>query len=252
MTVILAALGDDHAAPSVIAAAQAVAHLFAADVELVHVREGGPAVAAEAAAQAAGLPLRLLAGERVDALSTAATREDVAALTVAARGEPDPQSQLSRTTAQLITSLSKPVIVVPAGYAATGAREIAHVLVPLDGTPATAAALEPIIEAVAAAEVEIVLIHVLVPSHLPAFGDQLGHEGRAWSAAFIARNAAAAHSSYLELRVGRPAERIAEALRESGADLVTLGWSRDLSESRAPIVGEVLATADVPVLLIPA
>ena len=85
MTVILAALGDDRAAPAVIAAARAVAHMFAADVELLHVRETGPALAAETAAQAAGLPLHVLAGERVDALSAAATREDVAALTVAAR-----------------------------------------------------------------------------------------------------------------------------------------------------------------------
>jgi len=165
MTVILAALGDDRAAPSVIAAARAVAHLFAAHVELLHVRESSPAVAGETAAEAAGLPLRVLAGERIDALSAAATREDVAALTVAARGEPDPQSPLAPTTVRLITSLSKPVVVVPAGYAATSPREIARVLVPLDGTPANAAVLEPIIEVATAAEVEIVLIHVLDRSH---------------------------------------------------------------------------------------
>lgn len=247
MRVIVAALGDDAAAPGVVAAAAAVGRLFAAEVELVNVREDGPAAAAEAAAAAAGLTLATLPGDPYSALSAAAEREDVVALVLAADGAPKAGHRLSHITRQLITSVSKPVVVVPAGYAASG--RIARVLVPLDGTPASAAALRGTVEMAAEAEVEVVLVHVLDVSNLPAFGDQVAHEVRTWSDAFIARNAPTAHGARLELRVGRPAAGIEEALQESQADLLALGWSRELTEGRAAVVSELLAAAGVPVLL---
>jgi hypothetical protein len=104
----------------------------------------------------------------------------------------------------------------------------------------------------AEAEVEIVLVHVLDAANLPAFGDQLAHEVRIWSDAFIARNAPSARNARLELRVGEPAAGIEEALAESHADLVALGWSRELTEGRAAVVSELLVAACVPILLTPA
>jgi hypothetical protein len=247
---IIAAVGDDPAAPGVIGAAVAVGRLFAADVELLNVREDGPAAAAEAAVAAAGLTLSTLPGDPYVALTSAAEREDVVALVVATGGALDTGHRLAHVTRRLITSVSKPVVVVPVGYAASGV--IARVLVPLDGTPASAAALRGIVEMAAEAEVEIVLVHVLDLANLPAFGDQLAHEVRTWSDAFVARNAPTAHNARLELRVGEPAAGIEEALRESQADLVALGWSRELTEGRAAVVSELLAAAGVPVLLTPA
>jgi Universal stress protein family len=250
MRSIVAALGDDAAAPGVVGAAVALGRLLAADVELLNVREDGPAGAAEAAATAAGLTLRAVPGDPYGVLSVAAAREDVVALVVAAGAPHGRGHHLAATTVRLITSVSRPVAVVPGGYTAT--EGIARVLVPLDGTPASAAALEGIVEMTADADVEIVLVHVLDVEHLPAFGDQIAHEVRAWSDAFIARNAPSAANARLELRVGRPAEGIAEALVETGAGLVVLGWGRELSDGRAAVVSELLSHSGVPVLLTPA
>lgn len=247
MRAIVAALEDDSTAPGVAGAAVALGRLFAAEVELLNVREHGRSATAEAAAAAAGLTLSTLAGDPYAVLSAAAAREDVVALIVAAG---DGAHRLAETTRALITSVSKPVVVVPGGYGAAGG--IARVLVPLDGTPASAAALSEIVEMAAEAEVEIVLVHVLDAANLPAFGDQLAHEVRVWSDAFISRNAPSARNARLELRVGEPAAGIEEALAESHADLVALGWSRELTEGRAAVVSELLVAAGVPVLLTPA
>ncbi len=250
MRSIVAALGDDPAAPGVVSAAVALGRLFAADVELLSVRESGPPGAAEAAATAAGLTLRTAQGDPYAVLSAAATREDVVALVVAAGGTHDRGPRLAATTVRLITSVSRPVAVVPASYTAT--EGIARVLVPLDDTPASAAALEGIVEMAAEADVEIVLVHVLDVEHLPAFSDQIAHEVRVWSDAFIARNAPSATAARLEMRVGPAAAGIEEALVDTGADLVVLGWSRELSEGRAEVVSELLSRSGVPVLLTPA
>jgi len=244
---IVAALGDDAAATGVVSAAVAVGGLFGVEVELVNVREDGPPAAAEAAAAAAGLALTTLPGDPFGALSAAAEREDVVALVLAACGAPDAGHRLSHTTRQLITSVSKPIVVVPVGYAPSD--RIARVLVPLDGTTASAVALRGTVEMAAEAEVEVVLVHVLDVANLPAFGDQVAHEVRTWSDAFIARNAPTALGARLELRVGVPAAGIEEALSESHADLLALGWSRELTEGRAAVVSELLAAAGVPVLL---
>jgi nucleotide-binding universal stress UspA family protein len=247
---IVAALGDDSTAAGVAGAAVALGRLFAAEVELLNVREQGRSATAEAAAAAAGLALSTLPGDPYAVLSAAAAREDVAALIVAAGAAGDGTHLLADTTRALITSVSKPVVVVPGDYVAAGG--IARVLVPLDGTPASAAARKGIVEMAAEAEVEIVLVHVLDAANLPAFGDQLAHEVRIWSDAFIARNAPSARNARLELRVGEPAAGIEEALAESHADLVALGWSRELTEGRAAVVSELLVAACVPILLTPA
>jgi len=250
MRSIVAALGDDAAAPGVVGAAVALGRLFAADVELLNVRENGPPDAAEAAAAAAGLTLGTRSGDPYAVLSAAAAREDVVALVVAAGAKHDREDRLAATTVRLITSVSRPVAVVPASYTAT--EGIARVLVPLDDTPASAAALEGIVEMAAEADVEIVLVHVLDVEHLPAFSDQIAHEVRVWSDAFIARNAPSATAARLEMRVGPAAAGIEEALVDTGADLVVLGWSRELSEGRAEVVSELLSRSGVPVLLTPA
>jgi nucleotide-binding universal stress UspA family protein len=227
---IVAALGDDAAAPGVVAAAAAVGRLFAAEVELVNVREDGPAAAAEAAAAAAGLTLATLPGDPYGALSAAAEREDVVALVLAACGAPDAGHRLSHTTRQLITSVSKPIVVVPVGYAPSG--RIARVLVPLDGTPASAVALRGTVEMAAEAEVEVVLVHVLDVANLPAFGDQVAHEVRTWSDAFIARNAPTAVGARLELRPKEERRGVSPTRSQRPARLGAVARNDDLRRTR--------------------
>jgi nucleotide-binding universal stress UspA family protein len=137
--------------------------------------------------------------------------------------------------------LEKPAVVVPPDGGAA-VRPIARILVPLDGTAGSAAALEEIIQVASDAAVEIIVAHVHTTSGaLPAFSDHLAHEVRAWSEEFIARNCPAATDATLEQRVGAPPEHVLDILRHSGCDLVALAWSQDLARGHAAVVRRMLA-----------
>ncbi len=248
MTRVIAAIADDSAASAVLSSARAIAGLFSATVEALHVGEERAAVAV--AAQEAGVTLRTVAGGAVEVLARAAAEEDVAAVVIGARGAPGGKRPAGSTAVALVTSLNKPVAVVPPD--AVVERPIESVLVPLDGTALSAAALREIVELAANAELRIVVAHIQLERSLPAFSDHLPHEVRAWSEEFIARYCPSATGAALELRVGEPHEHVLDILRASRCDLVALGWSQNLAGGRAAVVRRMLAESPVPVLLTPA
>ncbi len=247
MSRVIAAITGDSAASAVLSSAGAIAPLFSATVEALHVGGEQSAVAAEA--KAAGVTLRNVAGETVEVLTRAAGAEDVAAVVIGARGTPGGRRPAGSIAVALVTSLNKPVAVVPPD--ATVKRPIVSVLVPLDGTASSAEALSEIVELAASTELRIVVAHVQQPWSLPPFSDHLPHEVRAWSEEFLARYCPSAIDAALELRVGEPHEHVLDILRASGCDLVVLGWSQDLAGGRAAVVRRLLAESSVPVLLTP-
>jgi nucleotide-binding universal stress UspA family protein len=155
------------------------------------------------------------------------------------------------TALQVITVLRKPVVVVPPVVAPPS--RIESVLVPLDGTTASAAALRETVEFARNAAARITVVHVAQRHTAPPFENHLPHEVDAWSREFIARYCPSATDATLELRVrdGEPDEHVLDILRRSNCDLVTLGWSQDLAPGRAAIVRRMLAESPVPVLLTP-
>jgi nucleotide-binding universal stress UspA family protein len=245
---VIAAITDDSAATAVLSTSTAIASLFSATVEAVHVGEERAAVAT--AAKKAGVTLRTVAGRAVEVLARAAAAEDVVAVVIGARGTPAGKRPAGSTAVALVTLLDKPVAVVPPD--ATLERPIQSVLVPLDGTALSATALQEIVELASNAELQIVVAHVQQERSLPAFSDHLPHEVRAWSEEFIARYCPSATDVALELRVGEPHEHVLDILRRSRCDLVALGWSQDLAGGRAAVVRRMLAESPVPVLLTPA
>jgi len=247
MRKVLAAITGDSAAMGVLSSADAIAELFSATVEALHVGDERAVVAS--AARKAGVTLRTITGEAVQEIVDAAAAEDVVAVVIGAHGAPVGKRPVGSTVLALVASLNKPVAVVPPDAALQ--HPIQSVLVPLDGTAASAAALREIVELAAGAELQVVVAHVHQARSLPAFSDHLQHEVHAWSEEFIARNAPAAIDATLELRVGEPHERVLDICRHSGCDLVALGWSQDLGRGRAAIVRRMLADSPVPVLLTP-
>jgi nucleotide-binding universal stress UspA family protein len=247
MTRVIAAITDDSAATAVLSTSSAIASLFLATVEALHVGEERAAVTE--AAQEAGVTLRTVAGRAVEVLARAAAAEDVAAVVIGARGTPAGKRPAGSTAVALVTSLDKPVAVVPPNAAVQ--HPIESVLVPLDGTAPSAAALQEIVELASNAELQIVVAHVYQERSLPAFSDHLPHEVRAWSEEFIARHCPAALDARLELRVGEAHEHLLDICQRSGCDLVALGWSQDLGRGRAAVVRRMLAESPVPVLLTP-
>lgn len=245
---VVAAIADDSAASTVLSLAGAIATLYRAAVEAVHVGEAHARLAATA--QGAGVCLRTVPGRPVEVLTHVAGAEDVVAVAIGAGGSASHDGPAGGTVMALLPSLEKPVVVVPAN--ARVAHAIESMLVPLDGTAASATALHEIVTLAADAEIKIVVAHVHQERSLPAFSDHLAHEVRAWSEEFLARYCPSAIEVTLESRVGEPHEHLLDILRRSGCDLVALGWSQDLAPGRAAVVRRMLAESPVPVLLTPA
>jgi nucleotide-binding universal stress UspA family protein len=248
MRKVVAALDNSAAAGSVLATAQSLAAVFGAGVEAVHVGEDGERIAAGAAG-AAGLELRRLGGPVVPALARAAVDPDAVALVVGTRGLPGGR-KVGSTALELITSVRRPVVVVPPDVREAGALK--RVLVPLEGTPLTSLAPTEMIQLAQDADVEILVLHVHDAASLPAFTDQPQHEADAWREEFVARYCPWGIGNVsMQIRVGRREEEVVAAAAELGADLVAIGWAQRLAAGRAPIVREVLERGRTPVLLIP-
>lgn len=96
------------------------------------------------------------------------------------------------------------------------------------------------------------MLHVRDEAALHAFSDQLHHEGSAWVEEFLVRFCPVPPQEVeVELRVGVPEEEVATVARETGADLIALGWRQQLASGRAAVVRAMLSSSEVPVLLIP-
>jgi nucleotide-binding universal stress UspA family protein len=212
----------------------------------VHVRENEGSTASGAAA-AAGVPLRTLEPPILDSLAGAAKQSDVRAVVVGTRSTPAGPTPAGHIALALIGTLRKPVIVVPPQ--APLADSLERILVPLDATEETAAALKETIELADAAEV--VVLHALHGASLPLFSDQPQHEPEAWRQEFLARYSAQPERVRLETRVGVPAELVPTVAKETEAGLIALAWSQDMAPGRARVVRAVLERSDVPVLLVP-
>jgi nucleotide-binding universal stress UspA family protein len=249
MRKVIAALDNSLAARAVLATADNLAQLFDAEVEALHVGEDGDRLARDAAA-AAGLQLKTVAGPTVPALVDAAAADDVAALVVGTRRLPTGGRPVGATALDVITSLLKPVVVVPPDAVRRSALQ--RVLVPLEGTTATSLAPKGIIELAHDAELEVVLVHVHQGATLPFFTDQPQHQARAWADEFVARYCPWGIGKVnVELRVGRPEEEILGAAQETDAHLIALAWSQEIDWGRAPVVRELLERGRIPVLLVP-
>ena len=247
MRKVIAALDNSLATRTVLSTATNLAALFRAEVEAIHVVTDGDRIALQEAAMLR-VPFRSVAGQIVPALVEAAAGDDVAALVVGTRGHPG--RPIGSTALEVITSLLKPVVVVPPD--AERVDSLRRVLVPLEGSRATSLAPKGIIELAQDAEVEVVVLHVHDADSLPAFTDQPQHEARAWKEEFVARYCPWGIGKItLELRVGRREEEILAVAAETQSQLIALGWSQELAVGRAPVVRQVLERGRVPLLLVP-
>jgi nucleotide-binding universal stress UspA family protein len=245
---VIAALDDSLAARPVIATAQDLAMLFGAQVEAVHVGSGGRVAASEAGA--AGLELETFLGAIVPRLAELAGADDVAVLVMGARGTPGGPRPVGSTALKVMTTLSKPLVIVPPDCPPRA--ELRRILVPLEGTISTSLAPCRLIQLASDAELEVVALHVHDEASIPAFTDQPQHEAGAWAEEFLARYVPGGVGDVrLEVRVGRREEEIVRVAEEVGADLIALGWSRDLAPGRAPVVRAVLERCRVPIMLVP-
>jgi universal stress protein family protein len=248
MKKIIAAVDNSLAATPVLATAHELATLLGAEVEAVHVAVGGNRVV-RAATTSAGVSLRVLEGNVVDALVDAAQESDVVVTVVGARGTPGSARPLGTTALAVAETIRSPLVAVPPDARRTD--ELRRILVPVEGDVATAPMPGAIVK-IAQRAVDVVVLHVLEESALPAFTDQPQHEHRTWAAEFVRRFCPWGIGTLsLETRVGRTEELVPEAAREMHVDLVALGWAQELAEGRARVVRATLERSGVPVMLVP-
>ena len=158
--------------------------------------------------------------------------------------------EMSRPLWQPVAQRSaKPVELVPAGARQLPQR-IRRVLLPLDGTARSAAAIAEAAERFARGGIELVVLHVFGAETVPKFWDQHAHAGQAWEQEFLARYCALP-GARLELRSGAAAEHVAKVAAAEQADMIALAWSQRLDPGRAAAVRRTVLDAEVPVMLVP-
>jgi nucleotide-binding universal stress UspA family protein len=142
-----------------------------------------------------------------------------------------------------------PVLVLPAA-GLPHATDVARVLVPLDGTAESAAAVEETVDLFAATGIDTVVLHVFDSGTTPSFWDQAAHARRSWGEEFLVRNLGRPDAR-LEVRAGSPGQEVLAAAEAERADLIALAWSQHLAPGRAATVRRALSAARIPVLLVP-
>jgi nucleotide-binding universal stress UspA family protein len=248
MTKVLAAIDNTSAARPVLAAATAFADLLDADVEAIHAKEDGGRTA-RAAAEAAGVPLRMSGAHVVPMLLEEGGAAEVAALVLGARAIPAGPRPAGHVALRLAVSLPKPLVVVPPDATVPSAFD--RILVPLNGERTTTAALAKLLTLARDRELEVVVLHVHELDSLPLFTDQPHHELTSWAREFLRRHCPHPDQVRLDVRIGFPGEHVIRVATQIDADLIVLGWAQELAEGHAAVVREALGRSCVPVLLVP-
>ncbi|QEC48300.1 universal stress protein [Baekduia soli] len=244
---VMAAVDGSTISPSVLDIAGRIAALLHADLEAIHVGDGLPATISHLLRDHR-TPLRTADGLAAQELRRAAHEPDIAALVVGARGLPEGRHPAGHVTQELMTSLERPLVVVPP--AGRPSHRMQRILVALDGSAAAAEALRPLMRAAQDAGLTIVVVHVLDPRTAPPFIDQPHHWCEAYIQEFRARNVVDGDAE-IHLRAGDPPERLLDAARQLDADIVALAWSQTLAPGRAAVVRNAVADGELPVVLVP-
>jgi nucleotide-binding universal stress UspA family protein len=252
MTRVVAAMDDTPGAGAVLASAAAVAQLFDATLEAVHVRSDGCEIATGHTLRAS-VPLEIVDGGVgvVESLVAVGREHDVAALVLGTREEHTADKPLGSTALAVVGGVEKPIVLIPPRAAPL--ERIRRVLLPLEGSRRTSLAPASVLEVAHSAAVDVIVLHVFDEASLPEFTDQPQHETEVWANEFLARYCPVGlRSVSLALRIGEPAETVVRVAEESAVDLIALGWNQRLVPGRAAIVRAVLERGRLPLMLIPA
>ena len=248
MSTILAAIDNSAAATPVLQTAVALAPIFGAGVEALHVADDG-GVTAQGCADALGIRLHMASGTPVDEVIRATEAGDVVAVVLGTRNRPLETGRGGRTALAVASATAKPVVLVPPGLALS--EPVSRVLVAIKGTPRSTRALKRTVELVGAAGLELVVVHVDQEESLPLFSDQVQYETDIYVAEFLARYVPGTGEHVrIQLRTGIPAVEILAAADEVDADLIAVGWPHTSDVSRGRVAREIVTRSRRAVVLV--
>ncbi len=177
-------------------------------------------------------------------------------------GHPRASTGLGHVAEAVLRAAERPVVFVPPRRG-EAAWEPTAVLLPLDGTPASASAMPHATRIAHASGADLVLLHVaaagLPPEREagtirpPRYADQPQHEWPAWSDEFISR--AACHCGdkdqmRLYVAKGAPGPETLRVASEENADLIVIAWHGVLNDTHAATLRSVLTGASCPVMIV--
>jgi hypothetical protein len=248
---VIAAVNDSETGTAVLCVAKALASRLGADVEAVHVAEMPNGEVAASLAADAGVSMRTIVS--LDApswvLVSLLANTEVPLMVLGARDDATERRAAGHVALGVATAVGKPVVLVPP-LEATDLPPLDRVLIPLDGTAQTSAAVRRAMRLFGGSDVDVVGLHVFEKETVPRFWDKPEYEEAVWGDEFTARNAVAP-GARLELRLGAPAEAVIDLTERERPGLIALAWSQEVAPGRATVVSEVLTRCRVPVLLIP-
>lgn len=247
---VLAAIDGSPYSRDVLAVARRLSDVLGARVTAVHVHGEHGREAATAAGRA-GVPFRLLAGDAATAILDAAETGDAVLTVLGAGGTDHGPAPVGRVTRQVITRAARDLVVVPPSPLAAGRGAPLTIVVPLDGDDATSTALRESLRPFVGVGARVVALHVFNATNAPHYWDRFYYDYLAWQQTFRSPDAPVPPG---RLTVGRGSVATAAvdlAVREQ-ATLIAVVWSQHVSPGRAEVVSDLLATAPVPILLVPA
>lgn len=168
---------------------------------------------------------------------------------------------LSAVGRAMVERAAVPVFLVRPGMRLLA--ELRRLLVPLEGTPSTSAAMLFTEAILCRPGREIVMLNVVTEGTPPAetgslpaprFIDQEQYEWSEWQNEFSMRFSQRAEgcSHRVNVRVGDPARVIAEEAQASEADVVVLTWKGTFAEGHGRVVRRLLEASPCPLLIVPA
>ena len=189
-----------------------------------------------------------------------ATRDpDVVLVVLTTHGYKAHGPALSKVTQRVIVESQKPVLIVRP-EAPAPPHEFKRLLLPVDGTPGTAAGLRPATELAKLLGASIDLLHVAAPQtraaergmiRAPRYVDQKQHEWAAWGNETIDRlsNCPPEVPVHVYLDSGEVGVAIQRFLEEHQTDAAVLVRRSRLQKGKALTLRAVLASATCPVLI---
>jgi nucleotide-binding universal stress UspA family protein len=180
-------------------------------------------------------------------------------------GSPLPDTGLGDVATEVVNRAPCPVLLVPPGRIGD-TWNMGAVLLPQNGTPETAAAVELVAHLAHRAGAELLVLHVSEteappPAEpgsftVPRYLDQPQHEWPAWTGEFVDRVRGLANlpedfALRFFLAQGEPGSEIVRLAQEHRVDLIVLPWHESLEPERAATLKAVIRDPPCPVLILP-
>ncbi|MBX5489536.1 MAG: universal stress protein [Chloroflexi bacterium] len=271
---VLVALDGSPAAVTALPVARVVADQLGARVEILYIApDHAPAGDLWERLQATvgpgeALQVRRHAGEPAPAILAIAEEPGIALLVLTTHGRAiEPGRPLGHVAEAVIANTTRPILLVrPEAAVATEPRPLRHLLLPLDGSPATARVLRPAMDLARQLGARIDILYVAGPYQAPSaeqgsigaprYLDQPHHEWPRWATEVRERlGEVLAHCpSDVELRVflasGESGPEIARFAETRHHDAIVLARRSRLEPGRAVTLRTVLDWTPCPILLV--